>query len=124
MIRKFLRKVFRHTNTDRGLITEPSLIDADKHGLKRQDLSPAAVKTCTVLQQAGHKAYIVGGAVRDLLAGIPPKDFDVATSATPEEVRKLFRRSRIIGRRFRIVHVMNGRETIEVSTFQIGRAHV
>ncbi|HLW04992.1 MAG TPA: polynucleotide adenylyltransferase PcnB [Azoarcus sp.] len=118
MIRKFLRKVFRHTNTDRGLITEPSLIDAEKHGLKRQDLSPAAVKTCTVLQQAGHKAYIVGGAVRDLLAGIPPKDFDVATSATPEEVRKLFRRSRIIGRRFRIVHVMNGRETIEVSTFR------
>lgn len=118
MIRKLLRKVFRHTNTDRGLITEPSLIDAEKHGLKRQDLSPAAVKTCTVLQQAGHKAYIVGGAVRDLLAGIPPKDFDVATSATPEEVRKLFRRSRIIGRRFRIVHVMNGRETIEVSTFR------
>jgi poly(A) polymerase len=70
------------------------------------------------LQEAGHQGYVVGGAVRDLIAGIPPKDYDVATNATPEQVRHLFRRSRIIGRRFQIVHVMFGAETIEVSTFR------
>ena len=72
------------------------------------------------LHRAGFEAYLVGGAVRDLLLGIEPKDFDVATSATPEQVHRLFRRSRIIGRRFQIVHVMQGSETIEVSTFRSG----
>jgi poly(A) polymerase len=70
------------------------------------------------LQAAGFKAYVVGGAVRDLLIGADPKDFDVATDATPEEVRRAFRRSRIIGRRFQIVHVMMGQETLEVTTFR------
>ena len=69
-------------------------------------------------QEQGYKAYVVGGAVRDLLAGITPKDYDVATNATPEQVRHCFRRSRIIGRRFQIVHVMMGAETIEVTTFR------
>jgi len=81
-------------------------------------VSPASRKICSTLQEAGFTAYVVGGAVRDLIAGIEPKDFDIATSATPEQVRHLFRRSRIIGRRFRIVHVMSGPETIEVSTFR------
>ena len=74
------------------------------------------------LKEAGHEAYIVGGAVRDLLLGLRPKDFDVATNATPEQVKSLFRRAFIIGRRFRIVHVVFGRgrehEVIEVSTFR------
>ena len=81
-----------------------------------------AVKVVRTLQQAGYQAYVVGGAVRDLLVGLRPKDFDVATDATPEQVKSLFRRAFIIGRRFRIVHVIHGRgrdhEVIEVSTFR------
>ena len=80
----------------------------------------AAESVLKRLHRAGYQAYLVGGAVRDLLLGMEPKDFDVATDATPEEVRKIFRRSRIIGRRFQIVHVMVGAETIEVSTFRSG----
>ena len=89
-----------------------------EQGVHRADVSSAAIRTCETLQKAGFKAFIVGGGVRDLLLGLKPKDFDVATDATPEEVTKQFRRSRIIGRRFQIVHVMHGRETIEVSTFR------
>jgi poly(A) polymerase len=116
MIRKLLRKVFRRAASP--LNTEPALIPIDQHGIRREQISPVARKVCTVLQEGGHKAFVVGGAVRDLLVGHPPKDYDIATSATPEEVRALFRRSRIIGRRFKIVHVMSGSETIEVSTFR------
>ena len=83
------------------------------------------MRVVTTLQQAGHEAYIVGGAVRDLLVGRRPKDFDVATNATPEQVKQLFRRAFIIGRRFRLVHVVFGRgrehEVIEVSTFRAYR---
>lgn len=116
MIRKLLRKVF--TRAAPTAQPEPALIPVDQHGIRREQLSPAARKVCSVLQEHGHKAFVVGGAVRDLLIGHPPKDYDVATSATPEEVRALFRRARIIGRRFKIVHVMSGPETIEVSTFR------
>jgi poly(A) polymerase len=76
------------------------------------------MRTCDTLQRAGYKAFVVGGGVRDSLLGLQPKDFDVATNATPEDVQALFRRARIIGRRFKIVHVMFGRETIETSTFR------
>ena len=86
--------------------------------LSASAISSAALRTCEGLQQAGFKAYVVGGGVRDLLLGLRPKDFDVATDAPPETVQKLFRRARLIGRRFRIVHVIFGRETIEVSTFR------
>lgn len=116
MIRKLLRKVF--TRAAPTIRPEPALIPVEQHGIRREQLSPAARKVCNVLQEHGHKAFVVGGAVRDLLIGHPPKDYDVATSATPEEVRALFRRARIIGRRFKIVHVMSGPETIEVSTFR------
>jgi poly(A) polymerase len=116
MIRKLLRKVFRRAGS--ASPQQPALIPVEQHGIRRDQLSQAACKVCSVLQENGHAAYIVGGAVRDLLTGHTPKDHDVATSATPEEVRALFRRSRIIGRRFKIVHVMSGRETIEVSTFR------
>ncbi len=87
-------------------------------GLRREQISQAAFRTCDMLQRAGYKAYVVGGGVRDSLLGLQPKDFDVATDATPEEVQAVFRRARIIGRRFKIVHVMFGRETIETSTFR------
>ncbi|MFT4171374.1 MAG: polynucleotide adenylyltransferase PcnB [Rhodocyclaceae bacterium] len=116
MIRKLLRRVFKRAAPTTTL--EAAVIPATLHGIRKDDLAPAARKVCYVLQEAGHKAYVVGGAVRDLIAGATPKDFDVATDATPEQVRALFRRSRIIGRRFRIVHVMSGQETIEVSTFR------
>ncbi|MDK4685100.1 polynucleotide adenylyltransferase PcnB [Kingella negevensis] len=80
----------------------------------------AALKVLEQLHRSGYEAYLVGGAVRDLLLGVQPKDFDIATNARPEQVSKIFRRSRIIGRRFQIVHVMVGSETIEVSTFRSG----
>lgn len=118
MIRKLLRKVFNYRAAPFPASPEPARIPVSQHGIRREQVSAGAAKTCAALQNRGYQAYIVGGAVRDLLAGYAPKDYDVATSATPEEVRALFRRSRIIGRRFKIVHVMNGAETIEVSTFR------
>ncbi len=89
-----------------------------RHQIDASRLPESALSVVRKLQQAGFDAYIVGGAVRDLLLGLKPKDFDVATNATPEEVKPLFRRALLIGRRFRIVHVMFGREVIEVSTFR------
>ena len=96
----------------------PRCIPASEHGIDRALVSRSAIRTCETLQAAGFRAYIVGGAVRDLLLGIAPKDFDVATDATPEQVKSHFRRAIIIGRRFRIVHVIFGSETIETSTFR------
>ncbi len=97
-------------------------IPAGEHGIDRARVDERAIKVVDTLAEAGHEAYIVGGAVRDLLLGLRPKDFDVATDATPEQVKALFRRAFIIGRRFRIVHVVYGRgrdhEVIEVSTFR------
>ena len=93
-------------------------ISSKTHRIDRKLISNAAIKTTEGLQKAGFQAFIVGGAVRDLLLKKRPKDFDVATNATPEQINRIFRRSRIIGRRFRLVHVMFGDETIEVSTFR------
>ena len=103
--------------------SEPSdglnqVIPRSEHTLSRSILSSAALNVLQRLSKAGYRALLVGGGVRDPLLGITPKDFDVATDATPEQIRNLFRRSRIIGRRFQIVHVRDGRETIEVSTFR------
>jgi len=120
MIRKLLRRVFGTgaPATAADGLPEPALIPLARHGIRRDAISPAAAKVVGGLQEAGFKAFVVGGAVRDLIAGITPKDYDVATNATPEQTRAVFRRSRIIGRRFQIVHVMFGVETIEVSTFR------
>ncbi len=116
MIRKFISRVLGRKAP--GHAGEPSVIPHSKHGIRRDGISSGSRRTVETLQEHGYKAYVVGGAVRDLLAGIKPKDFDVATDATPEQVRQCFRRSRIIGRRFQIVHVMMGQETIEVTTFR------
>ncbi len=97
---------------------EPEIFKGSRIGIDPRLVSNAAMRTVEGLQKAGFKAFVVGGAVRDLLLGIRPKDFDIATNAEPEEVQKAFRRARIIGRRFRLVHVMFGPETIEVSTFR------
>ena len=86
--------------------------------LKESKFSPLAIEVVKKLKQAGFQGYLVGGCVRDSLAGIKAKDFDVSTDATPEEVRKIFRSSRIIGKRFRLVHVFSRNELIEVSTFR------
>jgi poly(A) polymerase len=96
----------------------PVILSSDVHGIDPDLISRNAVRVTETLQQAGFRAFIVGGAVRDLLLGIAPKDFDVATDATPDEVQRLFRRARLIGRRFQIVHVQFGQEIIEVSTFR------
>jgi poly(A) polymerase len=97
-------------------------VGAEEHRISAQLVDDNAVRVVRTLKDAGYEAYIVGGAVRDLLVGLRPKDFDVATDATPEQVKSLFRRAFIIGRRFRIVHVVFGRgrehEVIEVSTFR------
>jgi poly(A) polymerase len=112
MIKRFIRRVL-------GLSTESTVrMPRGKHGLARDSLSPAAAKVCAVLRDGGFQAYVVGGAVRDLLLGIEPKDFDIATDARPEQVKPLFRRAIIIGRRFRLVHVLMGQDTVEVSTFR------
>ncbi|AOK22520.1 poly(A) polymerase [Burkholderia ubonensis] len=97
---------------------EPTVVPASVHRIDPALISKNAVRVTDTLQQAGFRAFIVGGAVRDLLLGIAPKDFDVATDATPTEVQRLFRRARLIGRRFQIVHVQFGQELIEVSTFR------
>ncbi|MFB9886650.1 polynucleotide adenylyltransferase PcnB [Balneatrix alpica] len=94
------------------------VIPRDQHNISRKQITPNALKVLYRLQDAGFQAYIVGGGVRDLLLGLRPKDFDVATDALPEQVHKLFRNSRLIGRRFKLVHVHFGREIIEVATFR------
>ncbi len=122
MIRRFIKRVFGDSKSpSSGKPNDnPLILPRSKHGIKRALIDSCALKTCETLADAGFNAFVVGGAVRDLLLDKKPKDFDVATDATPEEVRRLFRRSRIIGRRFKIVHVMCGRDTIEVTTFRAG----
>lgn len=98
--------------------TGPRVLSRDEHPVSRRQISDAALKVMQRLRGGGFDAYLVGGGVRDLMLGKQPKDFDIATNATPEEVRSLFRNSRIIGRRFKIVHVRFGREIIEVTTYR------
>ena len=115
MIRRLINKVFGKRP---GKSRAPHILSVDKHGIRREQVHACALKVTRTLKQAGFEAFLVGGAVRDLLLQREPKDFDVATNATPEEVRSTFRRSRIIGRRFQIVHVYCGADTIEVTTFR------
>ena len=115
MITKFLGHVFSGRMFKSA---KPRIIAVGEHGITRDRIGSCALRTCDALQEAGYAAFVVGGAVRDLILGRDPKDFDVATDATPEEVRGIFRRSRVIGRRFRIVHVLCGRDMVEVSTFR------
>jgi poly(A) polymerase len=98
--------------------TTPRIVARDAHGISRKDISPNALRVLYRLREGGFQGYLVGGAVRDLLIGGHPKDFDVATDATPDQVRALFRNCRLIGRRFRLAHVVYGREIIEVATFR------
>ncbi|HSH47315.1 MAG TPA: polynucleotide adenylyltransferase PcnB, partial [Halomonas sp.] len=112
-----LRSLFGPEEASSGPPT-PRIIPRPDHPVSRQHFSESSLKVLYRLHNAGYEAYLVGGCIRDSLLGLMPKDFDVATDATPEQVRELFRNSRIIGRRFRIVHVRFGREVIEVTTFR------
>jgi poly(A) polymerase len=125
MIRKLLDRVFKRNSSAPNPSAPsssagPRIIRREQHGVTRAHINSCALKVTSGLQEAGYSAFIVGGAARDLVLGLEPKDFDVATNATPEEIRAIFRRSRVIGRRFRLVHVMCGAETVEVSTFRGG----
>lgn len=117
MIRRFIKKVFGKASRSTAA-SGPRILSLEVHGIRREQIHPCALKTTRALKEAGYSAFVVGGAVRDLLLGREPKDFDVATDATPEQVRQVFRRSRLIGRRFQIVHVYCGADTIEVTTFR------
>ncbi|RJF97865.1 polynucleotide adenylyltransferase PcnB [Noviherbaspirillum saxi] len=117
MIKKFINRILG-VKKKAPSHHKPVVLGAKDHGINPQLLSSNAIRVTQTLQDAGFKAFVVGGAVRDLLLGIKPKDFDVATNATPEQVKKLFRRAFIIGKRFQIVHVMFGQDLIEVTTFR------
>ena len=100
----------------------PRIIARADHVISRRNIAPNALKVLYKLREAGFQAFLVGGCLRDVMLGLEPKDFDVATSARPEEVKRLFRNCRIIGRRFRLAHVFFGREIIEVATFRASSA--
>ena len=129
MIKKFIDKLLGKSSPAASRFGKREDVPVSVHGIDPTLVDQRALDVVETLQRGGYQAYIVGGAVRDLLLGLKPKDFDVATDATPEQVKGLFRRAFIIGRRFRIVHVVFGRgrqdrglsEVIEVSTF---RAHL
>jgi poly(A) polymerase len=107
-----------HSRKQPGRVArEPRIYGPKQHGVRSDQLTSAARTVVRKLQDEGFKAFIVGGAVRDLLLGRAPKDFDIATNATPEQVKPLFRRAFIVGRRFRLVHVHLGNVVLEVSTF-------
>ncbi|HYD94328.1 MAG TPA: polynucleotide adenylyltransferase PcnB [Noviherbaspirillum sp.] len=117
MIKKFIKRILGGKKKEEAP-NQPVVLGPQEHGIDPTLLSPNAVRVTQTLQENGFKAFVVGGAVRDLLLGVKPKDFDVATNATPEQVKRLFRRAFIIGKRFQIVHVMFGQEIIEVTTFR------
>lgn len=98
--------------------TEAVIIPREAHNISREDISENALKVLYRLSNSGYSAFLVGGCVRDLMLGLKPKDFDVVTNATPEQIKKLFRNCRLIGRRFRLAHIVFGREIIEVATFR------
>ena len=101
-------------------LDQARIIERDEHPISRKQITPNALKVLYRFKEAGFHAFLVGGGVRDLMLGNKPKDFDIATNATPEEIKRLFKNARIKGRRFKIVHIRFGREVIEVTTF---RAH-
>lgn len=101
---------------------KPRIIPRSEHPVSRSNISPNALRVLYRLKEAGFQAFLVGGCVRDIIVGRHPKDFDVATDALPEEVRRLFRNCRLVGRRFRLAHIVYGRDIIEVATFRAASA--
>ncbi len=118
MLKKLIQSLRAPLRRSKHPRSTPEVLGNGQHSLRRAQISRNAINVVERLQKAGYQAYLVGGCVRDLLLGLEPKDFDVATSATPEQVRAEFRNARVIGRRFKLVHVHFGREIIEVATFR------
>ncbi len=118
MMKWFKSKRQKKGISNDGVSTDPVIITRSEHGVSRKNIDEPALKVLYRLHKSGYQACLVGGAVRDLLLGRHPKDFDVATDATPEQVSKLFRNCRLIGRRFRLAHIHFGRHIIEVATFR------
>ena len=121
-----IRPLFLSTRTKTSaghipIYSEATIIPRSEHPISRSSISPNALKVLYRLKESGYQAHLVGGGVRDLLLGREPKDFDIATDAHPEDIRRLFRNCRLIGRRFRLAHIMFGREIIEVATFRAAR---
>lgn len=123
IIISLIKKLLRISRAPAPVVSDTSIspqhiIARSQHRLSKTHISPNALKVIHRLQSQGYQAYLVGGSVRDLLLNHQPKDFDVATNATPNQVKQLFRNARLIGRRFKLVHVWFYRETIEVATFR------
>lgn len=114
---KTVKQAFTKEKSSEAGLTARVMTRAE-HGISRDDVSPNALKVMYRLNGAGFESYLVGGCVRDVLMGKVPKDFDVVTNATPEQIKGLFRNCRLIGRRFRLAHIVFGREIIEVATFR------
>jgi len=125
-ILNFIKKIFSHPEeTDKQPVNaegkqdcSPVIYARSEHSVSRSQISDNALKVLYRLKKSGYESYLVGGCVRDLLLGYEPKDFDVATNASPEQIRQIFRNCRLIGRRFRLAHIYFGREIIEVATFR------
>ena len=114
----FIKKILRKSRPKTPATDSAHTIARNKHHVSKTDISPNALRVLTRLNGAGFQAYLVGGSVRDLLLRKSPKDFDVATNATPNQIKQLFRNARIIGRRFKLAHILYHREIIEVATFR------
>ena len=106
-------------NQSGQLVRQANIYSEAEHGIEKSDIDSNASYICRTLQKAGYETYIVGGAIRDLLCGIKPKDFDIITAAIPSQVRKLFKQSRVIGKRFKLVHVVRDNNCYEVATFRV-----
>lgn len=115
---KFIKKLLKKNRAHKPLVDSAYIIPRANHTISKSDISSNALKVLNRLISGGFQAYLVGGSVRDLLLHKAPKDFDVATNATPNEIKSLFRNGRIIGRRFKLVHILFHREIIEVATFR------
>lgn len=118
IIIKFIKKLLRKTKAHKPQVESTYVIQRNKHCISKTNISTNALKVLNRLNSAGFQAYLVGGSVRDLLLHKSPKDFDIATNAKPNEIKALFRNGRIIGRRFKLVHILFHREIIEVATFR------
>ena len=116
--------MFLHESQETSSHPSPVIVPRADHPISRSNISPGALKVLYRLREGGFQAFLVGGAVRDLLLGLSPKDFDIATDAHPEQVRKLFRNCRLIGRRFHLAHVRFGPEIIEVATFRAAHTEI
>ncbi|EKD53652.1 MAG: hypothetical protein ACD_60C00162G0007 [uncultured bacterium] len=117
MLKGFFERFRKESPSPHNQI-QPVIIPRNQHPISRDDINQNALKVLYRLHHAGYQAYLVGGCVRDLLLKRRPKDFDIATNARPEDVRKLFKNCRLIGKRFRLAHILFGREIIEVATFR------